>query len=100
MINEIFHYLFLPSRTRKRLRECVKTISTSSESVPGSIKEIENFIKNREIGQAIYALDEKGNELNISKQKYWLNLYLVAREHKMRDVVISLEGKAKNGTGS
>jgi hypothetical protein len=96
MLKEIFHYLTLSNRTRKRLRECVKIASTSQGFETESINEIEKLIKNQEIGKAIDKLNIIGNELNVSNKQYWSNMYLVARDHKMRDGARSLENKVKS----
>lgn len=60
-------------------------------------REIEAFIRKQEIGKVIDTLSKKGNESPISDNEYWSNLYLVARDHKMRDREMSLGEKAKNG---
>ncbi len=96
MIKEIFHYLTMPARTRKRLRECVNIITSPQSHQTDTKKEIEKLIKSHEIGKAIDSLNNKGEELGISDKSYWNNLYLIAIDHKMRDIEMSLAKKKNN----
>lgn len=93
MIKELVYFITLQSRTRRSLRQCAEIIDKNINEVPSILETIENYIKNGEIHLAVDFLNEKGVKLKVSESVLWSNLYIVARDHKMRDRIILLSRK-------
>jgi len=93
MFKEFIHYITLPSRTRIGLRQCAEIIDKYTSEDPSIRDTIDHYIENKETGLAVDFLIEKGEKLKISDAAYWSNLYVVSKEHKMRDKSILIAGK-------
>lgn len=93
MLREIFHYLTLSIKTKRKLRKCFNLLNKASGEEKA---EFEKHIKYGETFETIRFLKKMADKdiLTLKEQKiFWSNLRIVAVWFKMRDEIIFIERK-------
>ncbi len=99
MFREIAHFLTLSWRTKRRLRECATIVDTQNEGISKCNKMVEELLGNDEVRKAVIYLRECGANIKFpesSSNEFWGKLLCVARDHKMRDEILKIEGNELN----